>query len=527
MPAMSRLLRLADTTDRLFDRLAEPRAFAAAAAGYYAVAFLIRTLLLTGSSGDEAQLMLYGQGFAWLYDPGNPPMAGWLAVLAEAVLGPSLAVALVIRYALLAACLVLMHGAAREAFDDRRTALAVALSAFGLWFYGWEALRNYMDSLVLVAALAATAWAMLRLARAPGTGAYVALALAVAAGTLGKFTYPAVLLCLLAAAGTSPRMREALWSRRGLLAVAAGLALGSPPYIWGLAHLDLWLHVADDRLVTSAVATREVAGAGDRAALVLDSALNFVLPLLPLFGLAFLPDLLRPVIGKARPPASPARRRVRRWLGLWLLLLWVLATLAVLAAGMVKLREHYMFVLLPLPLLLFALLPEEPLHRRRSAAFCGVLAALAVTALAALAGQAVAEAVDCSKCRMIMPWRAYAERLREAGFERGTIVSYDSPYTDAGANLRRFLPETRVVTDKRPFFVPPPLQRPGACLVVWNDSRYPQMAEHVRTATVPQIGGPVPAAARFGRVEAPLVRSGNSAPALGYALIEDGVGDCR
>jgi hypothetical protein len=311
------------------------------------------------------------------------------------------------------------------------------------------------------------------------------------------------------------------------VAVGAGLALASPPYLWGLAHLDLWLAVADDRLVTSAVAVREISGLGDRMALVLDSALNFVLPLLPLFALAFLPDLTRPVLGPRRPPASPVRRRVRRWLGLWLLLLWAFATVVVLAAGMGKLREHYMFVLVPLPLLLFALLPEEPLHRWRSTAFCGVLGTLAVVALAALAGQAVTEAFDCSKCRLIMPWRIYAERLHEAGFEHGTIVSYDSPYTDAGANIRRFLPETRVVTDKRPFFVPPALPRPGACLVVWNDSRYPQVADHVRAASVPQIGGPVPAEARFGRIEAPLVGSGNTAPALGYALIAAGVGDCR
>lgn len=522
-----RLRRVAEAVDRLVDALAEPRAFAAAVAGYYTVAFLIRSLLLTGSSGDEAQLMLYGQGFAWLYDLGNPPMAGWLALLAEAVLGPSLAVALVVRYGLLALFLVLLHGAAREAFDDRRTALAVALSAFGFWFYGWEALRNYMDSLVLITALAATVWAMLRLVRGPGTAAYAWLALAVAAGALGKFSYPPVMLCLLAAAGASPRMREVLWTRRGALAVGAGLALASPPYIWGLMHLDLWLAVADDRLVTSAVAAGPIAGSRGRLTLVYDSALNFVLPLLPLFALVFLPDLSRPVFGPRRPPASPPRRRLRRWLGLWLLLLWVFATLVVLAAGMGKLREHYMFVLMPLPLLLFALLPEEKLHRWRSAAYCGVLGCLALVALAALAGQAAVEALDCSKCRMIMPWRIYAERLREAGFERGTIVSYDSPYSDAGVNLRRFLPDTRVVTDKRPFFVPPALPRPGACLVVWNDSRYPQIADQIRAAPVPQLHGPVPADARFGRIEAPLVGSAKAAPALGYALIEGGTGNCR
>ncbi|GHD62582.1 hypothetical protein GCM10017083_51460 [Thalassobaculum fulvum] len=524
----SRLRRFAGGLDALLDRLAEPRGFAAAAVGYYAVAFLIRTLLLTGTSGDEAQLMLYGQGFAWIYDFGNPPMAGWLAAIVETVIGPSIAVALLIRYGLMAVFLVLMHAAAREVFEDRRTALAVALSAFGFWFYGWEALRNYMDSLVLIAALAACVWLMLRLARAPSLGGYAGLAVAVAVGSLGKFSFPPVLLALVAAAGVSPLLRETLWSRRGLLAIGAGFGLASPPYVYALLHLDRWLAVADDRLVISALAEGPVGGTLDRALLVPDSALNFVLPVLPLFVVLFLVDLVQ----LRRPAPSGARRRVRRWLGLWLAALWVLFTLTVVAAGMVKLREHYMFVAMPLPLLLFALLPEQPLAhaigaRWRSVAYCGVLAALAAVALVALAGQAVVEAIDCSKCRMTMPWRLYAERLREAGFERGTIVSYDSPYTDAGANLRRFLPDSRVVSDKRPYFVPPPLVLPGSCLVIWNDSRYPQIADQIRSSAVPQIGGPVPDGAVFGRLEGPLVRSGNPAPTLGYAFIEAGAGDCR
>lgn len=526
--AASRLRRFAGGLDALLDRLAEPQAFAAAVAGYYAVAFLIRTLLLTGSSGDEAQLMLYGQGFAWLYDFGNPPMAGWLAAIVETLTGPTLAVALLIRYGLLALFLVLLHGAAREVFPERRTALAAALSAFGFWFFGWEALRNYMDSLVLITALMACVWLMLRLARAPTLGGYAALALAVAAGSLGKFSFPPVLLVLLAAAGASPLMRETLWSGRGLAAVGAGLVLAAPPYVYALFHLERWLAVADDRLVTSALASGEIAGTVDRVLLVPDSVLNFVLPVLPLFVVLFLPDLVR----LGRPPASAVRRRVRRWLGLWLAALWVLFTVTVVAAGMVKLREHYLFVAMPLPLLLFALLPEgaEKLsawHRWRNVGYCGVLLALAAAALVALAAQAATEAIDCSKCRMIMPWRAYAERLREAGFERGTIVSYDSPYTDAGANLRRYLPNTRVVTDKRPWFVPPPLGLSGGCLVVWNASRYPQVAEQIRSAPVPQIGGPVPESAKFGQLEGPLVRSGNPAPTLGYALVEAGAGDCR
>src|SRR3546814_16551097 len=101
------------------------------------------------------------------------------------VLGLSRTVALVILYGLMALFLVLMHGAAREVFEDRRTALAIALSAFGFWFYGWEALRHYLDSLVLVTALAATVWAILRLGPRPATGPSWALEVGGGDGTPG------------------------------------------------------------------------------------------------------------------------------------------------------------------------------------------------------------------------------------------------------------------------------------------------------------------------------------------------------
>lgn len=525
----SRLDRLLDGFDRLVDQLAEPSGFAVAVIGYYVVALLIRTLVLIGSSGDEAQLMQYGQGFAWIYDPGNPPMAGWLGALAERVLGPSLAVALVVRYGLLVAFLLIGHAAAREVFSDRRTALAAAISAFGFWFFGWEALRNYMDSLVLIAAIAATVWLMLRLARAPSLFGYAGLTLAVAAGTLGKFSYPPVLACLVAAAGVDNGLRAALWSRRGLVAMATGLVLGLPPYLWVAFHLDRWLPLATDRLVTSALPDNAVNGIADRALLVPEAALAFSLPLLPLFVLAFAPELLRlgAFRGQNRPVASPERRRVRRWLGAAGLLLGLLGTVVVLSTGMEKLREHYMFVLMPLPLLLFALLPPGPLPRRRAAAYCGALAVLAVVALAVLTGQGVAEAFGCTKCRMIMPWRVYAEKLQEAGFTRGTIVSYDSPFIDIGSNLRRYLPDTRVVNDKRPFYIPPPLERPGDCLLVWDDTRFPQIAIELRTLPIPHIGVPVPEGTPFGRMEAPLVGASAPATAVGYAIVKGGLGDCR
>lgn len=508
---------------RILDALARPRVFLMAVAGYYALALAIRTLLLSGSSGDEAQLMLYGQGFALGYDLGNPPLAGWLATIVEAVTGPSLGGAIFLRYALLTATFGFTLAAAREVIEDRRLALAAALSPIAFWFLGWDALTRYMDSLVLIAALMGTVWLMLRLARQPSPLAYAGLAIAMAAGALGKYSYPPALLLALIVALIEPGLRRAVLDWRFFTALLAAAALAAPAYGWVIEREEAWLAMAASRIVHSPAAEAAPATLLERLWLTPKAALAFSLPLLPLFLVVFGRALW---LGRC-DIRSEAGRRVVRWLGFWLGLMLVAMTVGVMASGMEKLREHYLFLLIPLPILLFALLPAGRVRPRHLMIYTGLLGGLAVTALGALAAQAVIQPERCSKCRLIMPWETYAIALRDAGFKRGTIISFDSPSTDAGVNLRRFLPETRVRTNKRPDVDPPPLDRPGDCLVVWNNDRYAYTADWIRANPIMELGGPVPDNARFGVLEAPLAGGDRVAPRLGYALIEGGVAACR
>ncbi len=511
--------------------LSGTRAFLSAVAGYYAAAWLIRMGLLSGSSGDEAQLMLYGQGFALGYDFGNPPVAGWLSALAEALFGPTLGATVAIRYGLLTAFFVAMLAAAREAIDDRRLAAAAALSPVAFWFLGWASLTVYMDSLALIAALAATVWLMLRLARVPSTAGYAALAPVLAVGLLGKFSFgPAVALLALSALAV-PGMRAVVADRRFWMAAAGGTALAAPAYLHVIAQMDTLLAVAEARILEGAVADAPPQGPAARALLVLKAAFAFALPLLPLFAAVFAPAVVPAVVpamlGRGDGGLAGRRRMVVWWLGLWVILVLVAFAGATAAAGVDKLREHYLFVLVPLPILLFALVPAARAGTRMVGGYLCLLAVLAIVALGALAAQAVVQPVSCTKCRLVMPWADYADQLRAAGFARGTIVSFDSPSTDAGPNLRRHLDEVRVWTNKREFYSPPPLDRPGGCVVVWNDTRYPETIGYLRAADLAEIGGPLPADAVVGRLEADLPLTGRPAPALGYALIAEGIGGCR
>lgn len=503
--------------------LSRARVFLLAVASYYAVAWLIRMVLLSGSSGDEAQLMVYGQGFALGYDFGNPPVAGWMSALAERVVGPTLGATIAIRYGLLAAFFAAMLAASREAIGDRRLAAAAALSPVAFWFLGWASLTVYMDSLALIAALAATVWLMLRLARMPTAAGFLALLPVVAVGLLAKFSYAPTLALLILAALAVPRMRALVTDRRFWMAVGGGVILALPAYGYVILEMDTWLSVAEARILDGAVADAPPEGPLERAFLALKAAIDFSLPLLPLFLLIFAPALWR----LRTLPVPVGQRPVVQWLGVWVGMVLIAFAVAMAVAGVDKLREHYLFVLVPLPILLFALVPSDGAGTRVVGGYLVLLCVLAIAALGALAAQAVVQPINCTKCRLVMPWPDYAAQLEAAGFTGGTIVSFDSPSTDAGPNLRRHIDEVRVWTNKRPFYSPPPLDRPGGCVVVWNDTRYPDTLDGLRHTEIAEIGAPLPEDAVIGRIAADLPLTGRPAPVLGYALIADGIGGCR
>ena len=520
---MQRFLPYLDRLSNAALALSRTQVFLGAVALYYGAAWLIRMGLLTGSSGDEAQLMLYGQSFSLGYDFGNPPVAGWLSALAEVIFGPTLGATVAIRYGLLALFFAFMLAAAREAISDRRLAAAAALSPIAFWFLGWASLTVYMDSLALIAAVAATVWLMLRLARRPTNAGYFYLALAIAGGLLGKFSYGPVFLLLILAALPVSQMRAVVADRRFWMAVAGGVILAAPAYAYVIAEMETWLAVAEARILEGAVADNPPDSALHRGILALKAAFDFSLPLLPLFLIAFAADLYR----TRREPLPQTQREVVRWLGLWVLLVLLSFAVAMAVAEVDKLRQHYLFVLVPLPILLFALLPPVGANRRAIGVYLAGLCLLAGAALVALGAQAVVEPLDCSKCRLVMPWSGYAGQLRSAGFEGGTIVSLDSPSTDAGANLRRHIDGVRVWSNKRPHYVPPALETPGSCVVIWNQSRYPDTVDILRAQTLSELGGPLPQSAVIGRLEADLALTGRPGPTLGYALIAEGMGGCR
>jgi hypothetical protein len=72
-------------------------------------------------------------------------------------------------------------------------------------------------------------------------------------------------------------------------------------------------------------------------------------------------------------------------------------------------------------------------------------------------------------CRPYTPVKEWAEELKKAGFDEGTIVGADRHLT---GNLRAAFPRARVIDAAMPPEAFPAPHTNGACLVVWRDTEF-------------------------------------------------------
>jgi 4-amino-4-deoxy-L-arabinose transferase-like glycosyltransferase len=203
------------------------------------IAWVLFTLLVnTAQYGDHFEQFAWAQSFEWGY-PKHPPLPSWLLAALNLLAGrqpawPSL---------LSGVCLVLTAWftwrLGERLLGADRAALALLLWGLQQGFASKSQLFNHNS--VLVALVAATAWAALRASdvarqRQGWTWRWLLVGLGAGAAALAKYQAVVPLVGILVALGWSGALRQApVW--RGVL-VAAVLALGvfAPHLAWVAAH---------------------------------------------------------------------------------------------------------------------------------------------------------------------------------------------------------------------------------------------------------------------------------------------------
>ena len=472
---------------------------------------------------DDAREAIFSQTLAWGYEPRQPPLYTWLVWATVRLAGLSVASLTVLKYAVLAVGYAFAYAVARLTLREPRLALLAAFSLLLLLPVGWFVHDDLTQSVAVLAAAAATVYALVRLEAAPTAGRYAWLGLALAAGTLSKLTYLVFAAALGLAALTLAPYRRRLLDRRMIVTVAVAAVLVLPYAYWLATHEGdlgrLYL-----RQLGAGSARPFAAGVLDGLGAVLRALAYYAAPIGLVF-LALFPEIYRPRSAGAGAETS-AGRLVERTLLAGLGLLGAGALLGIL--GQLKFRWAIpLFFLLPL----YACwrldrLGVDAARRRRLRTYAGVLVIAEALMVAGILLQVHLGARLGVPSRLNTPYDAVATAVAAAGFRQGTIVAGHGPL---GGNLRLAFPSSRVVSLEAPGYLPAPAagSSPGQCLVVWDGGAADGVPEVLRAYLRARLEAEVPGSVPIASVTAPY----RHAPALEYRAfylhLPEGAGGCR
>ena len=498
--------------------LTTPRGFALLLGAYALFHLVLRVAVSPIVSIDDARETVFAQTLAWGYQPRQPPLYNWLVWVAFRLLGPGVLALSVVKYAVLSAAYAFVYLSARRMLRDPRLPTLATMGLLVMVPVNWYLHEALTHSVAVLAAAAATLYAALRLLDQSGPRAYAWLGLAVGLGLLSKFSYAVVALALFVAAATLPSFRARLASPRLLVTLAVAVLVVLPFARWYLAHGFGFLRMASVEIR---------AGEGDD---LLDGALDGLFYVLkvtfiyatPLWAicLAVVPAVYRrPLLLPADAPAGA--RLVERFL------LTVLALLGAAAVtGLVTFLKFRWLLpgLFVLPLLAFARIDRLGPGREQ----LRKLAVLFLVAEALVAGSILLRIYTGSlggrPYKLNEPYDEVASRLRDAGFQGGTIVTGLGPL---GGNLRLQLPGARVVSQESPYYVPPPSMTPGACLVAWERGGFERVPPDLVDLLARALGGRLDEEIRPSLIEARIRHGASRVRRVAYVLVPGGTGACR
>lgn len=507
-------------TDRMGRIVATPRGFYIFVGLYIGAVFLARAVLFPGSSDDTAELLLHSQYFAWGYELKNPPLMSWLVIAAQKLFGVSLLSVEAVKFALLLLAYLFLYRAAREILKDDRLAALAALSPVALYSVAWILAWKYSHSVLVLTMCVVTFYALLRLDSRGDLASYVIFGVIAGLGLIAKYNYLLFVIALIVAAMTEPGLRARLGDRRILLSFAIALAIALPPLVWFVAHSGELQGLIDYKFQISPEKDR-LGAAGLGLISVAKAYLDFLMPLIFLLGLFF---------WRAFTPLRAGAVPSDRWrpvLGISLLLMTAVILIGVPAFGVSRFQFRYLYVFILFPIYFFARVQGIGAGERALNRFGAVLMLLGAIVPLLLLAKFWFEPLWCRKCPLHIPYPAFAEDIRRAGFERGTIVSHFSRYKNGGI-LRPFFPDARIVDLKLLDLAdPPPNVDAGQCLLIWDDVDDPGVREGVIALAGRRFDVEAKALTPMQTIARPMVNGPKRIIRLGIIVIPGGAGKCR
>jgi hypothetical protein len=211
----------------------------------------------------------------------------------------------------------------------------------------------------------------------------------------------------------------------------------------------------------------------------------------------------------------------------------------VIALGAVRVRNHYMFLLILFPIGFLARAQAAGASAQALNRFAASLVAFAIIVPAAVGIKYMIDPLRSGKAYYHVPYAEFAQRLRAAGFTQGTIVGDWFGYPLAG-NFRPYFPEARILNlldwqqitlgeGDVPRHMVPPLRSDahGQCLLLWMPQEDGGRKRAVLQAANALLGVDLPEDTEAQYLTAELHNGRGRTLRIAYILLPEGRGDCR
>jgi hypothetical protein len=428
-----------------WERFSEPQSVISFLFLYCALQFLVRAVITPDFTLDESQQLLFSQSLQWSYRPGEAPLIAWLGWASFAATGGSRTAFLLLKYVLMALGFLAYFGAARLVIRDT---LYAALATFVLpatISMGYLPVVDKPQIVLLATMVAAYMWADARVLTRGTWLDHLILGVVSGFGILSGYIFLVAPVALGIGAALTPYLRARLKPLPLLLATVVAIAIVAP-YAMQTGGAGI---------------ARSSSGAMRDIVILVLAMVTFVLPAALAFPLLY---------WRACMPMGGAQGDTedRAWLrtyGIALIAGALIVLVLVFVADIASFVKGGPYAaLLLLPTYFFLRVKIAGATDRANKIFIALVGVFALAVIGTRVAIYETHADNCRNCREYWPMPTYADGLRQAGFQQGTILGASN---DLAGNLRYRFPQSRVVTP----FDPPSVfgSNPGGqCLVVWE-----------------------------------------------------------
>ena len=486
------------------------------------VHFSIRGLLYPAEASDGAEQLYFSQVFLLGYDIVNPPLYTWIMVVFHKLFGVTNVSVSLIKFLAYGLSFHFLYVLACNSIRDKRLCMLASLSPLWLYYMAWDAVLSYTHTVLATMFILACFTSLVRLRDEGNIRTYAIFGVVLGFGFVSKYTFAIAAIALLVSSLICAPYRAIILRPLMLVSLVIAVLIIAPHGYWLLNNVSEINSAVGNKFEVNAV--NEFLFANQLLGLksVITSIIGFISPLWLILLLVF----WRPIRNRTTRAAalSPSTKLILTYIFLIIALLLAF----VLVFGVTKVRAHYMFILIPLPVAFFAWLEPSLKKSRSPQVYAFTLITVAVLLVGGMTLKYLTEPTFCNRCQLLLPYKDIAQKIRASGFRGGTIFTTYFPHDLAG-NFRSTFPNTRIVSTKFPSITRPLGSNYGQCLVIWMPAPMGNIDTGFMThLTNKYFGSNIPVSNfPVKKIDFHFDRAPTRVGLLHYMMFDPGVGECR